>query len=216
MRIRFGRFTLDTGREQLFADGREVPLTPKALGVLRLLIDHRPDVVDKDTIAAEVWRDPAVSDASLTVVLAEIRKALGDSAERPLFIRTAHRRGYAFCGDVKELDPGGAASGFWLTINDRTVLLGTGETILGRDPASGVRLNQPSVSWRHARVTVQGGVVAIEDLGSTNGTVVNGSPTTGRALLKSGDSIQLGEMLLRFEAPHTTEGPAKTLRLPGR
>ena len=54
MRIQFGRFLLDTGRAQLFEGGTAAPLTPKAFGVLCLLVERRPDVVDKDTIAAEV------------------------------------------------------------------------------------------------------------------------------------------------------------------
>src|SRR5215204_5138707 len=111
MRVRFAPFTLDSGRQQLFADGRDVALSPKAFEVLQLLIEHRPDVVDKQTIATRVWPDTHVSDASLTVVVAEIRRALGDGPEAPRFIRTAHRRGYAFLADVEETEPGGRRSG---------------------------------------------------------------------------------------------------------
>src|SRR5687767_10848091 len=88
--FQFGRFVLDTG------------LTPKAFDVLCLLIERRPDIVDKDTLANEVWAAP-VSDASLTMVMTELRKALGDSAANPVFIRTAHRRGYAFCAEAEEV-----------------------------------------------------------------------------------------------------------------
>ena len=58
MRVRFAPFTFDSGRQQLLADGREVALSPKAFEVLQLLLEHRPDVVDKQTIAARVWPDP--------------------------------------------------------------------------------------------------------------------------------------------------------------
>src|SRR5829696_5357716 len=124
MKVRFAAFTVDSGRQQLLAGDREIPLSPKAFEVLQLLIEHRPDVVDKQTIATRVWPDTHVSDASLTVVVAEIRRALGDATESPRFIRTAHRRGYAFIADVEETEPGGRPIGqarFWVVVNDKTV-----------------------------------------------------------------------------------------------
>src|SRR5215218_7502593 len=120
MRVRFPPFILDSGRQQLLADGCEVALSPKAFEVLQLLIEHRPDVVDKQTIAARVWPQTHVSDASLTVVVAEIRRALGDAPEAPRFVRTAHRRGYAFVAYVEETEPGGRPIGqarFWVVVN---------------------------------------------------------------------------------------------------
>ena len=89
------------------------------------------------------------------------------------YIRTAHRRGYAFCGEAEDLEAqpaAGTVATFWLTINDKRVILGPGETTVGRDPASGVWLDVSSVSWRHARVIIQGSAAAIQDLESTNGT----------------------------------------------
>jgi len=77
-----------------------------------------------------------------------------------------------------------------------------GEQILiGRDASSGVAINDPEVSRRHARLTFQGGKYVLEDLGSTNGTFVNGQRVTGPVVLKSGDVVTLGEQIvLMFEA----------------
>lgn len=212
--FQFGRFLVDTGRVQLFEDGREAPLTPKAFGVLCLLLERRPDVVDKDTIAAEVWGAP-VSDASLTMVMAELRKALGDSAASPSFIRTAHRRGYAFCAPAETVDAPRDTARFFLIVDGRRLPLGDGETIAGRDEGCGIRLDEPSVSRRHARFLVQDDVVTVEDLNSTNGTLVNGRKRAGAVPLQPGDTIKIGSVKARLDAPHVTRS-GKTVRLPGR
>jgi DNA-binding winged helix-turn-helix (wHTH) protein len=214
MRIQFGRFLIDTGRVQLFAGGQEVPLTPKAFGVLRLLIERRPDVVDKDTIAAEVWGAP-VSDASLTMVMTELRKALGDSASSPSVIRTAHRRGYAFCADATPAPESRDEAKFFLVVDDRRFPLRPGETIAGRDEACGITLDDQSVSRRHARFLVQDESVTVEDLNSTNGTRVNGKRISAVADVKAGDTLKIGGVKARLDAPHVTRS-GKTVRLPGR
>jgi DNA-binding winged helix-turn-helix (wHTH) protein len=216
MRVRFAPFTFDSGRQQLLADGREVALSPKAFEVLQLLLEHRPDVVDKQTIAARVWPDTHVSDASLTVVVAEIRRALGDAPDTPRFIRTAHRRGYAFVADVEDTEEPAPPIGdarFWLVIGDKTVMLPPGETILGRDPGCGVWVNAASVSGRHARLVIRGRTAAIEDLQSTNGTFVRGARIGTRVDLRDGDVVHLGEVPITFGAAGNRV-VARTERLP--
>lgn len=212
--LQFGRFRADTGRLQLFEDGRDVQLTPKAFGVLCLLLDRRPDVVDKDAIAAEVWGAP-VSDASLTMVMTELRKALGDSASNPSFIRTAHGRGYAFCAPAEPVTEPRDDARFFLVIGDRRVALREGETVAGRDEGCGIRVDEPSVSRRHARFLVQDDAVSVEDLNSTNGTLVNGRKKAGAVSLQPGDTIKIGSIRARLDAPHVTRS-GKTVRLPGR
>jgi DNA-binding winged helix-turn-helix (wHTH) protein len=215
MKVRFGPFTLDGGRQQVLAEGREVPLSPKAFSLLELLLQHRPDVIDKETIMARVWFGAHVSDASLTMVVAEIRKALQDAVEDPRYVRTAHRRGYAFCGEAEDLDPQpptGTVATFWLVVNEKRVILGPGETTIGRDPASGVWLDVSSVSWRHARVIIQGRTAAIQDLESTNGTHVGGRKVSEATPLRHGDAIQFGEVKATFGAS-SGAAAARTERL---
>ena len=214
MRITFGRFLLDTGQAQLFAGATPVPLTPKAFGVLCLLIDHRPDVVDKDTIASKVWGAP-VSDASLTMVMTELRKALGDSASAPVFIRTAHGRGYAFCGAAGEPAESREAARFFLIAGSERFPLAEGETVAGRDEGCGITFDEPSVSRRHARFLVQDEVVTVEDLNSTNGTRVNGARVTSPVRLHPGDTIKIGTIKARLDAPHVTRS-GRTIKLPHR
>jgi hypothetical protein len=68
----------------------------------------------------------------------------------------------------------------------------TGGATLGRGDAE-IRLEDPFASSRHARITLQGHVVVIEDLGSTNGTYLNEEPLTGPQPLYPGDRIRIGD-----------------------
>ena len=67
---------------------------------------------------------------------------------------------------------------------------------IGRDSTNGVAINDPEVSRRHARLTFQGGKYVLEDLGSTNGTFVNGQRLSGPHVLKAGDVVALGEQIV--------------------
>ena len=67
---------------------------------------------------------------------------------------------------------------------------------IGRDSSNGVAINDAEVSRKHARLTFQGGKYILEDLGSTNGTFVNGQRLAGPAVLKSGDVVSLGEQIV--------------------
>lgn len=67
---------------------------------------------------------------------------------------------------------------------------------IGRDSSNGVSINDAEVSRKHARLNFQGGKYVIEDLGSTNGTFVNGQRLAGPVVLKSGDVVSLGEQIV--------------------
>ena len=71
---------------------------------------------------------------------------------------------------------------------------------IGRDPANSITINDAEISRRHARLTYQGGKYVLEDLGSTNGTFVNGIRVQGEQPLANGDSLRFGAVTMRFEA----------------
>jgi two-component system, cell cycle response regulator len=76
--------------------------------------------------------------------------------------------------------------------------LDEGETFLGRGQNATIKLMDDGISRRHARLFQQGGEVMIEDLKSSNGTIVNGAPVAVQ-LLKDGDKIRLGSTtILKF------------------
>lgn len=64
--------------------------------------------------------------------------------------------------------------------------------VLGRDPQCDHVLDYPMVSWRHARITRDGMSLFVEDLNSSNGTLVNGERIRGRTAVKPGDVVGLG------------------------
>ncbi len=68
---------------------------------------------------------------------------------------------------------------------------------IGRDPDSDIFLNDVTVSRRHAKLTVDGNEVSVEDTGSLNGTYVNGV-CVDNATLASGDSLQIGRFQMVF------------------
>ena len=81
----------------------------------------------------------------------------------------------------------------------RFLVIRDGETLeVGRDPQCGLVLEDSRVSKRHARLRWTGSAWALDDLGSKNGTVVNGEPATG-AELREGDAISFGGLMGRFE-----------------
>lgn len=84
---------------------------------------------------------------------------------------------------------------------------------IGRDSANGITINDAEISRRHARLTFQGGKYVLEDLGSTNGTFVNGQRLAGPRVLKTGEVVSFGEqIILVFEA--TSFNPDATVVSP--
>lgn len=98
----------------------------------------------------------------------------------------------------------------------RTVVpLGAAPLEVGRAPAAGWRLPDRNVSRRHARFLVSGGAAFVEDLGSANGTRVNGERISGRVRLREGDLVRIGDydLAVREEGLAAAAGPPP---LPGR
>lgn len=95
-RFRFDRFVLSPRQRLLLRDGTPVPLIPKYLDLLRLLVERRRDAVSKHAIFAEVWSDVIVSDGALSQAVRTLRRTLGDTSREPRFIRTVSRHGYQF------------------------------------------------------------------------------------------------------------------------
>ena len=88
-----------------------------------------------------------------------------------------------------------------------------GRTIIGRDEGCDVTLDEQWVSRRHAEVVHQGGNWVVRDLGSSNGTVLNGQRVTDGAL-KNGDRIRIGEFTLLFLSGKTLGHPDMMPGLP--
>lgn len=201
MRVRFDNITLDSDSRQLVRDGTPLHVSPKAFDVLCVLVERRPSAVPKAELFELVWPGTFVVEANLTVLIAELRRALDDDPHTPRFIRTVHKHGYAFCADAEDVGERTAprdALRTWLAWNDRVLPLGAGENVIGRDPACGVWLDQPGVSRRHARIVIKDEDARIEDLGSKNGTFVGDAAISDPRMLRDGDLIQIGSVDLKY------------------
>ena len=81
-----------------------------------------------------------------------------------------------------------------LRIGHRRFVLNYGVNTIGREPGSNVYLNDVSVSRGHARITIDGDRVTLEDLHSKNGTSVMGEPIKAPCDLKDGDEVEFGHV----------------------
>ena len=96
---RFGRFQLSGDGTLLLRDGVAVPLAPKVLQTLLVLVQHAGTVVKKADLIEAIWPDSIVEDTGLTRNISVLRQALGDEDQR--LIVTVSRIGYRFAGTVE-------------------------------------------------------------------------------------------------------------------
>ena len=201
-RIRLEGYVLDTEARQLLRAGRSVHLAPKALELLELLVERRPNAVSKTTIHDRLWPDTFVAEVNLPVLIHRLREALEDDPRDPRFVRTVTRFGYAFCGNawLESDGPGPSGSGveYRVVFAAKEVVLRPGDNMLGRTYDAAVRVDQTSVSRRHALIRISEAGATIEDCGSKNGTFVGNDRVTRQTALQDGDRILLGAALLLF------------------
>jgi DNA-binding winged helix-turn-helix (wHTH) protein/TolB-like protein len=102
-RARFGVFEFDPATGELRRDGVPVKLQPQPARVLAILASRPGEVVSRDELRQLVWADGTFVDfeRGLNFCVAQIRSALGDSAESPRFVETLPRRGYRFIAPVQ-------------------------------------------------------------------------------------------------------------------
>jgi DNA-binding winged helix-turn-helix (wHTH) protein len=217
MRIAFGDFLLDLDRRELFRGEEPVHLSPKAFQILCLLLQQRPRAVSKDELKERIWPDTFVVEANLASLAAEIRRALGERGRRSGLLRTVHGFGYAFAGQARNLVGVSVALSApvgRLACGDREMELHPGEHVVGREPGTSFCLDDSTVSRKHARIVATYDRVTIEDLGSKNGTFVQGRKVEGPTTLADGDEVQVGSVRLTFRSG-SAEGSTATVPASG-
>ncbi len=105
----FGPFQLDPAQRLLFRNGEIVPLTPKAVETLLLLVENRGQLVTKDELLQRIWPDTFVEEGTLVRNVSFLRKALGETPDGHEYIETHSKRGYRFIAEVRELGPDASA-----------------------------------------------------------------------------------------------------------
>lgn len=216
MAYRFEDFTLDPDTRQLLLDGGEVHVSPKAFDLLTLLVANRPRALSKAELQQRLWPSTFVEETNLATLVAEIRRALRDPAANPRLIRTIYGFGYRFAG---ELTPEVSAVHSepprvkpWLLFDRRPIPLLDGANVIGRAADAAIQIDSPGISRYHARILVAPDDVVLEDLGSKNGSYVNGAAVSTRRLA-DGDEIRLGMAVLTFRIASQT---SQTETLPER
>lgn len=211
MTYRFGRFTANADTRQLLAEGNEIHLSPKSFELLLVLIEQRARAVSKAELQERLWPSTFVGETNLATLIAEIRRVLGDSAHEPAFVRTVHRFGYRFVAATDEADRAPVAPAhpgrkvrMYLTGAEGQFPLESGVAVIGRASDAAIRIDAGGVSRHHARIVIDGESAKLDDLGSKNGTFVDGKPLTGPRVLRDGDEIRVGPVSLTFRVATPT------------
>ena len=126
-RYRFGSFVLDEGSQQLLRGVELIHLTPKSFDLLSLLVRNPETDFSKADLLAEVWPNVLVSEGVVKVSIAEIRRALAETAARPIHLHTVSRRGYRFAGPVVRVEgsePAGSGPLAWVAERSESPFVG--------------------------------------------------------------------------------------------
>jgi len=107
----FAEFEIHVTNRLLLKGGKELPLTPKAVETLLVLVESSGQIVTKDELMQKVWPDTIVEESNLAQYIHALRKALGSMTDGRPFIETLKRRGYRFNGEVVRSCGNGAANG---------------------------------------------------------------------------------------------------------
>lgn len=208
MLTRFGSMTFDPESRQLLRGREVVRLTPKTWKLLEILIRDRPRALSKAELLEQLWPDTFVQEVNLANAVSELRDAIGDDARKPTFVRTVYGFGYAFAADSQlpaESRPVTSSPiVFRLVWGTTEIDLAEGENVFGRDRDASIWIVDESVSRRHARIVVAGGVATLEDLGSKNGTFHRDARIAGPVRLANGDRISIGSVPMTLRVVSTT------------
>ena len=108
MKYRFSNFEIDLSQHELRREGVSVHIEPQVFDVIVHLVRNHDRVVSKDELIDTVWNGRAISEAAFSSRINGARRVLGDNGTDQLFIRTLHRRGFRFVGDVQAVGPADA------------------------------------------------------------------------------------------------------------
>jgi DNA-binding winged helix-turn-helix (wHTH) protein len=98
----FGPYRLDAGSRLLERQGQPVPLTPKVLDTLLVLVENRGRLLTKEELMNAVWPDTHVEEGNLVSNISILRKTLGETDDGRPYIQTIPKRGYRFAAEAIE------------------------------------------------------------------------------------------------------------------
>ena len=180
-----------------------VHLEPRLMELLVYFSHHPGKVLSKNDIIDTVWNQQIVANSALSKSLALLRRAIGDDARRPTYIETIHKRGYRLIAEIEGLESieevaDEVATGNFVRVGEREIVLHEGENTIGRMPEATVCIDSPKISRCHARIVVDESTATLEDAGSKNGTFLAGKKLTEPEILAGGDEIFVGSIMVKF------------------
>ena len=104
----FDGFRLDAGQRLLSRDGCDIPVSPKAVEILLVLVEHRGRIVSKNQLLDAVWKNVVVEESNLYGYLHTLRNTLGNDRDGKPYVETLPRRGYRFNGNIRPALPEGS------------------------------------------------------------------------------------------------------------
>src|SRR5579872_5327978 len=151
----FDAFRVDPVRRLLLRDGEPLPVTPKALSILLILLERAGEVVEKSELIERIWQGAFVTEANLTQNVFSLRKCLGERANDNRYIVTVPGRGYIFAGEVRRFERFATAEIPIVVIAEPAAVPSSSET---PDPFPPLRLTAdtpppPTASWPAAAAT---------------------------------------------------------------
>ena len=193
----FGPFRIDTEKRVLLRDAVPVPLAPKVLDMLLVLVQHRGQALEKDRLMELLWPESDVEEANLPQNVSALRKALGETPNDRRYIITIPGRGYRFAAEVKEWDD----EGMMLLEKHSQSTVAMEERVEG--PRTGIRMwlqtfrRPPRLKAVDAAKPARVPRVAIRNLAVLAGLVVTASTAwfyfTRSPVLTSKDTILLAD-----------------------
>lgn len=109
-KFRFDDFELAPAQGALWRDGTRVPVMPKPLAVLTVLVESAGQIVSKEELLARVWNGAAIEDNNVTQTISTLRKILGEKRGENRYIVTEPGNGYRFVASVARIDSGPVAA----------------------------------------------------------------------------------------------------------
>jgi DNA-binding winged helix-turn-helix (wHTH) protein/TolB-like protein/Tfp pilus assembly protein PilF len=160
----FGPFRLEPSEHLLLRSGESIPLPPKALDTLLLLVQNSGHVLSKDVLMKTLWPDTFVEENNLTQHISMLRRALGEGEGESGYIETVPRLGYRFVVPVREVSGNGDAE-LLLQRRTRTHIVlheqeEVTETDIAEDPAVATATRPQHQSAAAARKWIVLGLVA--------------------------------------------------------
>src|SRR5215470_1856 len=100
-RFRFNDVEIDVAQQELRRAGKIVHVEPQVFDLLLHLVRHRDRVVGKDELIEAIWQGRIISETALSSCISAARRAVGDNGDDQLLIRTLHKRGFRFVGELR-------------------------------------------------------------------------------------------------------------------